>query len=52
MNFKKITRVIITVVSVLFITFVSFMYLFQDKLIFAGSSLPQDYEYSFDETLE
>ncbi|MFT5077730.1 MAG: pimeloyl-ACP methyl ester carboxylesterase [Saprospiraceae bacterium] len=52
MNLKKITRITLTVVSVLFITFVSLMYLFQDKLIFAGTTLPQDYEYSFDEPFE
>lgn len=48
MSFKKTARFLFIFSSVLFISFVSFMYLLQEKLIFAGTTLPQEYTYAFD----
>lgn len=48
MKIKKITKFLLIFAGVLFITFVSFMFLFQEKLIFAGTLLPQDHEFTFD----
>ena len=52
MSIKKITRFLLIFASLLFITFISLMYLFQEKLIFAGSTLDQDFEFVFDSPFE
>ena len=50
--FKKITRLLLIFSSLIYIIISSSMYLLQEKLIFAGSALAQDYEYVFDSPFE
>ncbi len=51
-TFKKVIRFLLIFASVIFIICITSMYLIQEKLIFAGSTLAQDYEYTFEPPFE
>lgn len=52
MSFKKLAKIILICATLISITIISFMYLFQEKLIFAGTPLPQDYQFVFEQPFQ